>query len=59
MKRITDAKIRSLKPKKKNYRENVAERLFIEVRRNGKKFWRYRYKKAMVSIQFNFDFIKI
>ncbi|KAA0259078.1 DUF4102 domain-containing protein [Deferribacter autotrophicus] len=45
MKKITDAKIRSLKPKSKNYRINVAERLFLEVRKNGKKFWRYRYKK--------------
>ncbi|MGA1863234.1 tyrosine-type recombinase/integrase [Deferribacter thermophilus] len=44
MKRITDATLRAAKPKKKIYRINVGEKLFLEVRPTGNKFWRFRYR---------------
>ncbi|BAI79785.1 phage integrase [Deferribacter desulfuricans SSM1] len=44
MKRITDATLRAAKPKKKIHRINVGEKLFLEVRPTGNKFWRFRYR---------------
>lgn len=40
---LTDAKVRTLKPKEKSYRILDAERLYIEVRPTGKKIWRFKY----------------
>lgn len=40
---LTDAKVKTLKPKDKVYRLLDAERLYIEVRPTGKKIWRFKY----------------
>lgn len=40
---LTDAKIKTLKPKDKLYRILDAERLYIEVRTTGKKIWRFKF----------------
>ncbi|WP_026470120.1 tyrosine-type recombinase/integrase [Alkanindiges illinoisensis] len=40
---LTDAKIRNLKPKDKMYRLLDADRLYIEVKPNGSKLWRYKF----------------
>lgn len=40
---LSDAKIKTLKPREKMYRLLDAERLYIEVRPSGKKIWRFRY----------------
>jgi len=40
---LSDAKVRTLKPKEKAYRILDAERLYIEVRPTGKKIWRYKF----------------
>lgn len=51
---LTDAKIKSLKPKEKMYRLLDAERLYIEVRPSGKKVWRLKYtlngKEGTISL---------
>lgn len=44
MKKITDATLRAAKPAEKIYRFSAGEKLFFEVRPNGKKFWRFRYR---------------
>ncbi len=51
---LTDTAIKALKPKDKVYREADSEGLAIEVRTNGNKLWRYRYrfmgKPSMLSL---------
>lgn len=41
--KLTDAKIKTLKPQEKVYRLLDADRLYIEVRPTGAKFWRLKY----------------
>lgn len=41
---LSDSKIRSLKPTEKIYRVIDSAGLYIEVRPNGKKFWRFRFQ---------------
>ncbi|MPW43394.1 tyrosine-type recombinase/integrase [Acinetobacter guerrae] len=41
---LNDAKLRSLKPKEKVYRETDFDGLCLEVKPTGKKFWRYRFR---------------
>lgn len=43
---LTDAKLRSLKPKDAVYRVADSQGLCIEVRPSGSKIWRYRYRFA-------------
>ncbi|WP_258391165.1 Arm DNA-binding domain-containing protein [Stenotrophomonas maltophilia] len=43
---LTDAKLRSLKPKDAVYRVADSQGLCIEVRPWGSKIWRYRYRFA-------------
>lgn len=40
---LSDAKIRSAKPKEKAYKLLDAEGLYLEVRPTGRKYWRYRF----------------
>jgi len=51
---LTDTKIKTLKPKDKRYRIADANGLVLEVKPNGAKYWRYRYrfegKANMISI---------
>lgn len=51
---LTDTAIKALKPQEKVYREADSEGLAIEVRPNGSKLWRYRYrfmgKASMLSL---------
>lgn len=51
---LSDAKIKTLKPKEKLYRILDAERLYIEVRPTGKKIWRFKYvfngKEGSISL---------
>jgi integrase len=51
---LTDTKIRSLKPKAKQYRIADSHGLVIEVNPNGSKLWRHRYrfnnKATMMSL---------
>jgi hypothetical protein len=41
---LTDLKIRSLKPDEKPHRYTDGGNLFVEVRPNGSKLWRFAYK---------------
>jgi len=41
---LTDAKIRNAKPADKPFRLTDGYGLYLEVRPNGSKFWRYRYR---------------
>lgn len=41
--RLSDAKIKTLKPKGKTYRILDADRLYIEVRPSGVKIWRFKF----------------
>ncbi|MBO2583552.1 integrase arm-type DNA-binding domain-containing protein [Shewanella algae] len=41
---LTDTQCRSAKPKEKLYRLNDSDGLYLEVKPNGKKAWRYRFK---------------
>lgn len=41
---LTDAHCRNAKPKDKLYRLNDHRGLYLEVKPNGKKAWRYRFK---------------
>lgn len=41
--KLTDAKIKALKPKEKDYRILDSERLYIEVRKSGVKVWRFKF----------------
>lgn len=43
---LTDTKLRGLKPRATQYRVADANGLCIEVRPNGSKLWRYRYRHA-------------
>lgn len=43
---LNNTKINRLKPGDKTYRELDSDGLYIEVKPNGRKFWRYRYRKA-------------
>jgi len=43
-KKLTETKIKTLKPKKNSYRIADGEGLALEVRPNGCKYWRYRYR---------------
>lgn len=51
---LSDTKIKSLKPTDKIYRVIDSLGLYIEVRPNGRKYWRYRYqwqkKTTMVGV---------
>ena len=53
--KLTFTKIESLKPRKKLYRVNDGRGLSLEVRTNGSKIWRFRFKKldgkySMISL---------
>ena len=41
---LTDVRIRQAKPTEKTYRLADGGGLFLEVRPNGNKFWRYAYR---------------
>ena len=41
--KLTDAKIKTLKPQDKVYRILDADRLYIEVRPTGVKVWRFKF----------------
>lgn len=41
---LTDTKIRNAKPKEKPYKLTDSNGLYLEVRPNGSKLWRYRYR---------------
>jgi len=41
---LTDTKIKTLKPKDKRYRIADANGLVLEIKPNGAKYWRYRYR---------------
>lgn len=41
---LTDTQCRSARPKEKLYRLNDFNGLYLEVKSNGKKAWRYRFK---------------
>ncbi|MGW9997068.1 Arm domain-containing DNA-binding protein [Pantoea piersonii] len=41
---LTDTQCRSVRPKEKLYRLNDFNGLYLEVKLNGKKAWRYRFK---------------
>lgn len=41
---LTDLKVKSLKPKEKMYRVRDGDKLYIEIKPTGRKFWRVRYK---------------
>lgn len=41
---LTDTLCRTAKPKEKLYRLNDTDGLYLEVKPNGKKAWRYRFK---------------
>lgn len=41
--KLTDAKIKTLKPQEKTYKILDSDRLYIEVRPHGAKLWRYRF----------------
>ena len=41
---LTDTQIRQARPKSKPYRKSDGHGLFIEVRPNGSKLWRYQYR---------------
>ncbi|MGJ7249073.1 tyrosine-type recombinase/integrase [Morganella morganii] len=41
---LTDTQCRTAKPKEKLYRLNDTDGLYLEVKPNGKKAWRYRFK---------------
>lgn len=51
---LSDSKIRSAKPKEKLYRIGDSDGLCIEIKANGKKYWRYRFqwlkKTQMMSL---------
>ena len=42
--RLKDTQVRQWKPKKKTYRKSDGKGLFIEIRPNGSKLWRYQYR---------------
>lgn len=41
---LTDTQIRQAKPKDRPYRKSDGKGLFIEIRPNGSKLWRYQYR---------------
>lgn len=41
---LTDTELRNAKPKEKPYKLTDGKGLYLEVRPNGSKFWRYRYR---------------
>lgn len=41
---LTDLKIKSAKPKEKQYKLSDGDGLFLLIHTNGSKYWRYRYK---------------
>ncbi|WP_413464283.1 Arm DNA-binding domain-containing protein [Dickeya zeae] len=41
---LTDTQCRTARPKEKLYRLNDFNGLYLEVKPNGKKAWRYRFK---------------
>ena len=43
---LTDAHCRAAKPKEQLYRLNDLRGLYLEVKPNGVKAWRYRFKLA-------------
>ena len=51
---LSETKIKKLKPKNKIYRVSDGNNLYIEIKPNGAKFWRFRYKLngkySMVSL---------
>lgn len=44
MPNLTDAKIRALKPKEKNYKVSDFDSLYILVSKSGSKLWRFKYR---------------
>lgn len=49
---LTDTQCRTAKPKEKLYRLNDSNGLYLEVKPNGKKAWRYRFKLSGKSSMF-------
>jgi len=41
---LTDTKLKKIKPKDKPYKETDSNSLYVEVRKSGAKFFRYRYR---------------
>ena len=41
---LTDTKLKSLKPRDKQYRLSDGNGLYIEIRPNGSKYWRQAYR---------------
>lgn len=41
---LSDTKVRALKPRDKLYKVSDDRGLYLEVRPNGSKLWRYRYR---------------
>ena len=41
---LTDTQIKNAKPKEKPFKLSDSNGLYLEVRPNGSKFWRYRYR---------------
>ncbi|MFS2223818.1 Arm DNA-binding domain-containing protein [Pantoea sp. B65] len=49
---LTDTQCRAAKPKNKLYRLNDFDGLYLEVKPNGRKAWRYRFKQNGKSTMF-------
>jgi hypothetical protein len=43
---LTAATIRNLQPKAQSYKQHDGRRLFVLVKPNGSKLWRFKYKLA-------------
>jgi hypothetical protein len=43
---LTDPKIRQVKPKEKTFKIADEKGLYLEVRPNGSKYWRHKYRFA-------------
>ena len=41
---LTDVKTRALKPKEKDYKASDEKGLFLLIKKNGSKYWRYDYR---------------
>jgi hypothetical protein len=41
---LTDLRLRKLDPQEKTYRVADERGMYIEVRPNGSKYWRYKYR---------------
>ncbi|GKT11894.1 MAG: hypothetical protein ISEC1_P0867 [Thiomicrorhabdus sp.] len=44
---LTDTKLKNLKPRPKPYKEMDSHGLYVEVRKTGAKFFRFRYRHTL------------